>query len=504
MRARNGVPVKILTADQCREMDRHTIDEVGVPSLELMERAGAAMAREALARFSRAKRVAVICGPGNNGGDGWVIARHLSRAGVDVTVHGLAPRGECTADCARMWARIPDSVHQRIVEDFQVFDLIVDAIFGTGFTSVRSADKPSVQVIRAISRSGRPVLAIDVASGLDATTGKTGTECVQATLTMTVQNPKVGMFIHSGPKATGDLEVVDIGLIQPAPWEGAPEYMLPADFRPPPVDPEFHKRDRGSVLCVGGSTGMPGSIAMTAYAALRAGAGLVTCAVPESIQPVVATFHPEVMTIPLPDSGMGCLTPEATERVLSILPKYEVLAVGPGLTTQPPVREAVQRLVQNAEKPLVLDADGLNCLAEVGPVSRKAAMLLTPHPGEAARLSGVDTAKVQADRWAAAEKLGMDYGSTVVLKGRHTATYEVGQPLRVNGTGNSGMATAGSGDVLTGVIAAFACGMSLYEAGYLAALLHGAAGDICLDEIGFGFTAMDIAWALPDARRRLA
>jgi len=498
--------MKVLTAEQMRAADRHTIEDLGVPSLELMERAGTHMA-ELVAKDDSRRRVAVVSGRGNNGGDGWVVARRLAEMGRDVTVFPVAERHECSPDCQAMWHQAESLV--RVEEPgagLQGFDAIVDAVYGTGYDPKRASMDPAAdRAIHTISsaRDQSTIFALDVPSGLDATTGRIGPAFVTADETITVQHPKLGMFQGSGPDVIGRLAVVDIGIELPEKAaEGAPE-MAPAEWYRgmlPRLSPAAHKRTRGSVLCIGGSTTMPGSVALTGLGALCAGAGLATCAVPESVHPIVAGYFPELMTVPLPDAGMGCLTPEGADTVLAMLDRFDVLALGPGLTTQPPAREAVQTLLTRADKPVVLDADGLNCLAEIGPVNRSAPLVLTPHAGEMARLLGTTSADVVERRFECARDAEAKYRATILLKGAYTIVCESSGKCFVNAAGCPGLGTAGSGDVLTGAIAALThLAGSPQKGALLGAYLHGLAGEQCFARLGaqVGFTARDIARTLP-------
>lgn len=504
--------MKVLTSQQMRTADRHTIEDLGVPSLELMERAGTQMAEVVTREVSR-RRLAVVCGRGNNGGDGWVVARRLAEMGRDVTVFPVAARDECSADCQEMWRRAEPLVQvTELGAGFRGFDAIVDGVYGTGYDPTRhAADESAERAVRAIASAHglATICSLDVPSGLDATSGRTGQAHVIADETITVQHPKLGMFQGSGPDVIGRLHVVDIGIELPdGVGEDSPE-MPPAEWYRgllPTLEPTAHKRTRGSVLCVGGSTTMPGSVALTGFGALCAGAGLATCAVPESIQPIVAGFFPELMTVPLPDAGMGCLTPEGADTVLKMLDRFDVLALGPGLTTQPPAREAVQALLSAVDKPVVLDADGLNCLAEIGPVSRQAPLTLTPHAGEMARMLGTASTELAARRFDCARDAADRYHATIVLKGAYTIVCEASGACWVNGTGCPGLGTAGSGDVLTGAIAALTHLTGSPQLGaVLGTYLHGLAGERCAAKVDAqaGFTATDIARAFPYATGEL-
>ncbi len=482
----NWVSMKILSGAQMREMDRHTIETVGIPSLELMERAGRVVADFVLERFPSASRILVACGRGNNGGDGWVVARRLADAGKDVFVSALEKREDCSPDCQEMWRR-SDIEPSR--EYHPNPDLVVDAIYGTGFDASRSGDLDDR--VTGMSKADARIVAVDIPSGLDATTGKIGAAAVRATATVTFQNPKLGFFQAAGPDHVGEVYVRDIGLVPAEEHADAPEFLL--DPRMPSLPRTAHKGTRGHVLCVGGSTSMPGSIALTAIAALRAGAGLATCAVPETIQPIVAGYHPEVMTIPLPDGGTGRLTEAGANKVLEVLPKYSVMALGPGLTAEPETQKAVELLLRQSVIPIVLDADGLNCLANIGPIAIQEDLILTPHPGEMGRLMNVPTEKVLENRLEIAKACAMKYNATVVLKGMYSLIAHPNRPTIVNSTGGNRLGTAGSGDVLTGVIAA------MHNEPATAVYLHGLAGQQATAYL----TATDLSKRISALRGRL-
>jgi NAD(P)H-hydrate epimerase len=441
-----------------------------------------------------------------------VVARLLAEAGRDVSVFTATRFESCSPDCQEMRRRAQVVVRNIAgpgdIADLSEFEVVVDAVYGTGFDPSRAVDAnaPETALVAAVAAvSGRTrVYAVDIPSGLDATTGQAAMPRVSAHVTVALQHLKLGMFQGEGPDLAGDIEVADIGIAGRDPLVDCPKYPTREDAANwfAAFHRTAHKGDRGSVLCVGGSTAMPGSIALTAYAALRMGAGLSTCAVPEGIHPIVAGFRPEVMTIPLPDRGTGCLTEEAAEKVLALLPRYDVLALGPGVTTEPPVRAAIRRILERAERPVILDADGLNCLAESGPLKHHAPLVLTPHPGEMARLMKTDTKRVLDERFEIARKASMEFGATIVLKGAYTLICEDGQPISINPTGNPGLATAGSGDVLTGAIAALVHQTgSTYTGARAAVYAHGLAGDLlCSPKLDFGYTAMDIAAKLREAR----
>jgi ADP-dependent NAD(P)H-hydrate dehydratase / NAD(P)H-hydrate epimerase len=505
----------LVTASEMQEMDRRTIDEFGVPGRVLMENAGRGATRfflETLPDWS-GKTVAVAAGRGNNGGDGFVIARYLAQRGVKVTVYLLSTVDRVTGDAAANLALLPAlGVPVREIADADGFaarrtamahaHIWVDAIFGTGLNSnVRGLYRDAIDFI---NRQGRPVLSVDLPSGLQADTGQPCGVAIQATATATFAFAKTGHMLYPGLSHTGRLEIIDIG-IPPHISEAvgpAQGLLTTGDMRRvlTPRPAETHKGTNGHVLVVAGATGKTGAAALTAMSAVRAGAGLVTLAVAESLNPVLETQVLEAMTVPLPEAG-GRLTGECIETVLDLLRGKQCLALGPGIGTAAETRELVVRLVRQCPVPMVIDADGLNCLAGQLDLLQKAhaPVILTPHPGEMARLAETTTADVQKDRIGCARQFARRHGVHLVLKGARTVVADPNGRVQINPTGNAGMATGGMGDVLTGLVAGLvAQGLSPENAACAGTFLHGAAADALALSMGpVGYAASEVMNAVP-------
>ncbi|MEW5723356.1 MAG: NAD(P)H-hydrate dehydratase [Thermodesulfobacteriota bacterium] len=508
--------MKFCLAEEMRRLDEKTIKECGLPGVVLMENAGrgaAGLVRKHLGELG-GRRVAVVCGRGNNGGDGFVMGRVFHGWGAVVRFYLLSEIGRVGGD-ARVNLEVARKMGLEIVEireeahldrlDLAWADLIVDAVFGTGLNSeVKGLYRAVIEIING---AGRPVVAVDVPSGLDADTGRVLGVAVGADLTVTFGLPKAGLLLPPGEQLAGRLEVVDIGIPPHVLAEADPrkellvEETLRGLLRPRP--PDSHKGAFGHVLIVAGSTGKTGAAAMAALAAARSGAGLVTLAVPTGLNPILEAKVTEPMTEPLPEEAPGFLAAEATGRVLELAAGKTVLALGPGLSTRPGAVRVVRELVEKVELPLVIDADGLNALArEQGPVVLKKArreVVLTPHPGEMSRLAGLATKDIQADRLGAAAGFAREYGVILVLKGHRTVVAAPDGRLYLNTTGGPHLASGGQGDVLTGLIAGLiAQGLSALDAARLGVFVHGLAADQAAAAKGpVGLLASDLLAGLP-------
>jgi len=510
--------MRILTAEQMREADRRTIHEIGVPSAVLMENAGRQVVAAMSSAFEdlRDRRVAVLAGRGNNGGDGFVIARVLRQRGVEVTVLVLAPLAEVKGD-ARVNLDILGRLGLPVVEvaGVQQWELhssevagcgvIVDALFGTGLTTPLAGFFETV--VEDVNAMGLPVVAVDLPSGMSADTHEVIGPCIDATLTVTLGAPKLPLVLPPARLRVGDLIVADIGIPDEviAALEGPQVELLTPDAMRglmPARRPDAHKGSFGHVLVVAGSRGKTGAAHLAAAGALRSGAGLVTVATPASCQPIVASLGSEYMTEALEETAAGTLSLAALERVLAL--PADVIAVGPGLGGGEDVRAFVAGLLDRSPVPLVLDADALNAFApDPGRLSARKDqhIVVTPHPGEMARLTGVRIEEVQAHRLESARNLATIRGLTVVLKGHRTVVASREGKAFINPTGNAGMATGGTGDVLTGMVAAWLAQLHDPEpASLLAVYLHGAAGDLAADDEGqVSMTAGDLAARIGDA-----
>ncbi len=513
--------MEILTGEKMRAADRHAIETVGIPSLELMEAAGAGIAAALLGGEPdiRQKTVTVVCGKGNNGGDGLVIARHLAAAEVHVRTIVVADPEALSPDAAANLARAreesleieyaPDELGwERCLERIPTTGLVIDALLGTG---IRGAVRGIAgRVIQDLTRKGFDIISVDLPSGLDADSHLVAGPAIVARATYTLCRPKPALIFDPAARHAGTWRAIPIGI----PTESVTRqksrmiWQDAASVRGllPPRERDAHKGKFGHVLIVGGSPGRAGAAVLSARGALRSGAGLVTVACPASIRTEIAVQQAELMTEPLLESSEGWLSAGSAARVQDLLGQRDTLAIGPGLGTNPETAKAVRLLTVSARRSAVIDADGLNALA-ADPESvlalRDAAAprILTPHPGEAARLLGLTTQEVQADRLAAARTLAERSGAVVVLKGNRTLIAKTDGSVAVNTTGNPGMATAGSGDVLTGMIAALlARGLDAFDAARLGVFLHGDAGDRAAERLGQdAMTASDLLADLPGA-----
>ncbi len=472
-------PTAIYSAAQVRALDAFEIEKRRVPGFTLMTRAAEGALKVLLGHWPQAKRLAVVCGAGNNGGDGYVLARLAQTAGLDTLVLAATPPDKLTADARRAqeeWVAAGGRAHPFAADALSGCDVIVDGLLGIGFKGPLRAE--TAAVIRAINAARRPVLALDIPSGVDPDSGAVVDVAVRAKVTLCFVAFKSGLFTGAGPEHVGALLLDDLGVVQPALTAFVPlmrridESELAAALPRRPRD--SHKGTSGRVLVVGGGLRMPGALRLAAEAALRTGAGLVTAAGhPDNLVAVTAT-RPELIYLPL---GSGPVLDE--EGLDEAIRAADVLAIGPGLGRG----DWAQRLwsrAQRAEAPAVVDADALNLLA-LHPRKLRADWILTPHPGEAARLLGTDTRAVQTDRLGAARELHAKYGAIVVLKGAGTliaAGVDGDLTMSICDRGNPGMATAGMGDVLTGVIAGLRAqlGDSVLAA-RIGVLVHALAGD---------------------------
>jgi ADP-dependent NAD(P)H-hydrate dehydratase / NAD(P)H-hydrate epimerase len=529
--------MKVVTAAEMREIDRLTIEEYGITGQSLMERAGAAVATRAMELFPGMNAL-VICGGGNNGGDGLVAALNLLSSGYPVRVIMLADEGRLSPDCMTQY-RIAEAAGVSVAfrstltpDDFRDA-FVVDAVFGTGLSKQASGDIAAA--FRAVSESSVPVLAVDIASGISSDTGAILGEAIKADHTVTFGLPKRGHFLYPGAGYTGCLYVEDIGfperltesekIVASLIHRGRAASLIPSRLR------NSYKGDYGHVLVVAGSRGKTGAALMTAGACLRSGSGLVTIAVPESLMNVFQGRVTEEMIIPLPDRGDGTLDKKALKVILDFAcSRADVIAIGPGIGVTASTEKIVRGLVLSSAVPLVIDADGLNSLKDCRDIfSRaKSPLVITPHPGEMAGLLSQDaeagSRKPEAkNRKAAAKKrivtiedIERDRIDTALSFSRETGVYAVlkGVPTIVAGpdgeafintTGNPGMATAGSGDVLTGIVASFiGQGMNPLDASVAGVCMHGLAGDAAAEEKGeHSLIASDIISALPAAFRSL-
>ena len=482
-----ALPIALYSASQVRALDAHGISELGIPGYTLMKRAGEAALRYLRSRWPTAHRIVIVCGGGNNGGDGYVLARFARAAGLTVTALAAAPPAALRGDAHQAHADFVASegrVQPFSAEGLRECDLIVDALFGIGLAS--EVRPEAAAVIRAINAAQRPVFALDIPSGLNADTGMSCGIAVHADCTVTFVGLKTGLFIGDGPEYSGTVYFDDLGLPAPADAKFAPRLTRITESEIVAALPRrrraAHKGEFGRVLIVGGGPGMPGAVRLAGEACLRVGAGLVTVAVdPDNVVAIVAG-RPELICLPLTNAA----------ELEAPLERAEIIAIGPGLGRSEWARAALAAVLR-AGKPLIVDADALNLIAE-GDSDARDDWILTPHPGEAARLLKVDAAEIQSNRLAALDQLVGRYGGIVVLKGAGTL---VGMRARTPGlceSGNPGMASAGMGDVLTGAVAGIlAQCRDPWLATRAAVLAHAMAGDAVARGGERGLLAGDVA-----------
>lgn len=510
----------LVGAARMQALDRYTIDELGIPGEILMENAGRAVLEAVLARHrraleSRSAEVLVLCGPGNNGGDGLVVARHLMQLGLPVRVGLLGAAGALAGDAAANLARARAVGVEIEGPDVGFPDrgVIVDAIFGTGLSrdvEGRAADLIE-RVVQARAQRALDVIAIDLPSGIDADTGQVLGRAITADCTITLGCPKIGLALEPGRSLAGRIHVARIGIAERLPDEVDTEGRLAAQlWQDEVVASQLPRRPRGGhkgsfghVLVVAGSEGKTGAAALCATAAGRAGAGLVTIACPRSLNDILETKCTEAMTAPVDETAARGLSEAALSRIVELAGERDAVALGPGIGTAADATALVHGLAEKIGVPLVLDADALNALARnVSALrARPAATVLTPHPGEAARLLGTTPSEINRDRVNAARELAALSGAVVALKGAASVCAEPGGQVVVNPTGGPNLASGGSGDVLTGIVAALlAQGLPPFAAAATAVYLHGRAGDRLALRHGLaGTLAHELADELPAA-----
>jgi ADP-dependent NAD(P)H-hydrate dehydratase / NAD(P)H-hydrate epimerase len=510
--------MKIVSAQEMRAIDRATSERFGVPSFTLMENAGTAVAEYILSRYPAASRISVFCGKGNNGGDGFVAARRLHERGKKAEVILLTDPSELHGDAAIMFGKLPfkaiavhsgEELKNSLLLKALEADLYVDAILGTGF-------KPPVsglyaEAIDLINERRVPVVAVDIPSGADADAMKPdqGSRVrADAIVTFTVPRPAhVFAQLTNGPTVVAPIGSPDEAIVSSLQLNLITPEDIALLVAPRPAD--SNKGNFGHVLVIGGSLGKVGAAAMAGISALRAGAGLSTVATAKSALATVAGFHPEVMTEPLAETEAGTISISALSEIEQLAKGKTVVAIGPGISRDPQTSELVRSLVATCAAPTVLDADGLNAFENRASELRGKGrtLVITPHPGEMARLAGCSITDVQKDRLATARKFAREHELIVVLKGHRTLVVRPDGEAWVNTTGNPGMATGGTGDILTGMVA----GMigqhtkDAFTAVLAAVYLHGRAGDVACEKQGqHSLIATDLLRGLPEAFRRTA
>jgi ADP-dependent NAD(P)H-hydrate dehydratase / NAD(P)H-hydrate epimerase len=508
--------MRLVTASEMKEMDRLAIERIGMPGTVLMENAASGACRIFLDHFNPGcgSQIVIFCGKGNNGGDGFAMARRLLGAGMQVVVICLAETSQITGD-ARINLEIIERMGLAIIpapapaelsgckEHIRECDYIIDGIFGTGLNSdVKGIYLEAIQMINA---SGKQVMSIDIPSGLNTDNGRIMGAAVKADLTVTFGFAKLGQLLFPGADLVGRLSVIDIGIPDMAAGMVKSGHVItePDDF----IDllqeekRDTHKGDRGHLLILAGSTGKTGAAVMTALGALRAGAGLVTVGTPASLNNILEIKLTEAMTAPLPETTDGTLSIRAKDRILRLAEGKSAIAIGPGLSTNPETTRLVREIATECDLPMVIDADGLNALAEAPEVFNKlnGKKILTPHPGEMGRLTGIKGKDIQLDRIGTAVRFIEQYKCCLVLKGARTVISAPGEKVYLNPTGNPALSSGGSGDVLTGIISGLLTrGTPAIKAAVAGAYLHGLAADLLAEKMGEeGILASELLDVIP-------
>jgi NAD(P)H-hydrate epimerase len=515
----------LVTAKEMRDLDSVTINDYGIPGVVLMENAGRStfqMIAEIFQQMERGLKAVVICGPGNNGGDGYVIARYLINHAAQVSTFLLSPKSKIQGDALtnlRVLEKMTNEIYElegigainTAVEVWREADLVVDAILGTGLDSdVRS---PYKEAIGEINRCPGVIVSVDIPSGLNADTGKIMGKSVIADYTATYGFCKIGMAVYPGLEYCGEVEVVDISIPDRALVDNPPGAFLydsveDSDYFNIRESPEAHKGVFGHLLVIGGSPGKTGAVAMTAAAAAKMGVGLVTLGAPETLNPILETKLTEEMTEPLPENVPGYLGMNSLERIMDLTEGKSALALGPGLSVNEDISSLVREILGSYTGPLVLDADGLNCIGKDTDIIKnsKAQIALTPHPGEMARLRGLSVKEVQEDRIAIARAMAQELKVWIALKGAATICAGPEGQIWVNSSGNPWMASGGQGDVLSGMLGSLlAQGLEFEDAIPFGVYVHGLIADTIIEERGPGpVTATDALKVLPKILGRLA
>lgn len=484
----------LVTAEEMRRLEEWAIHEAGLPGTVLMETAGRSVADEIVKRFPKPGKVVVIAGKGNNGGDGWVVARYLMQRNWNISCWLVGNPDQITRDAKvfyKLLTRLKQPVKRfdstrirELANDLNEATVIVDALLGTG---VKGPLRPMVQtIVDQINMARKWVAAIDLPTGIDADGMVNGCDCVKADITVTFQYPKWGHFSRQGKEMSGELIVKDIGL-PPIPdkvLEPAAKMNDPAWWKDvwPGRDEWSHKGSHGHLLLIGGGKGMLGAVCMAGEAAYRMGAGYVTLTVPESERQILAAKATQALIWPWP--GIGFFTEQSAEDFQQKADRFTSVAIGPGLGRFPGEDQWLKNLLAAVKVPLVLDADALNILAAYPDLlslcqTREAPVILTPHPGEMARLASLSIAEVEANRRETARSFAQKTGMIVILKGRHTLIAHPDGTLCLNDSGSPALAKAGSGDLLTGMVGSLlAQKVPPFQAACLAVYLHGKAGEM--------------------------
>lgn len=508
--------MKLLTPQQMKMVDKTAIESLGIPGIVLMENAALQVVAKATGLIKRKKdaKITVVAGPGNNGGDAFAVARHLLLMGYTVSVYSMNDIDAITGDALtnarillNLGLSIPVLCDDESIERLGISclesDIVIDGLLGTGLN--RNVEGILDRVIDTINENSRFILSIDIASGVDGLTGEIRGNCIKADATVTFFMPKVGMVQYPGAGYMGELTVADIGIPYALAEDFDTPYLLEKDevraILPKRPD-DGHKGTFGKILAIAGSGGMTGAAYLCALAAYRTGTGLFRLAVPESISGTISALVPEAVLKLMPENE-GHIHIKDDSLLRDLVADADAVLVGPGLSCNNDTHDFLKILVDCCEKPMVLDADALNILAGDKTLIEniRGEAIITPHPAEMARLTGLTAGEIQRERLKVAERFADEYGLTVVLKGAGTVIASNDGRIAINPTGNNGMATAGSGDVLAGMIVSLlGQGLDPFDAACAGVYLHGLSGDLAAGKKGTaGLMASDIADNIPAA-----
>ncbi len=515
--------MRVASCTQMSEIDNAAINVLGIPGIVLMENAAIKVVGVISKQFKgvSARKIIIFCGTGNNGGDGFAIARHLSCMNADIIVGIVGDRDKIRGD-ALVNLNIIEKMGIKILlvekdDEFDYIkslitntcDIVVDAIFGTGLKGVINGR--AEEIIKLVNFSKKYIVSVDIPSGINGDTGEICGICVKANKTVVFVMPKLGLLNYPAADYVGEIIVEGISI---------PEALIEAEnININTVEERYitsimpirkdnsNKGDYGKIFIIAGSTGMAGAAVLASLSALNSGSGLVKVGVPQTINSIVQMKLTEVITIPLADEGNGVLAYSSMDKIIQTMEKADVLVVGPGLSINGDIRAILEEILKKSKNPVIIDADGINALAENINILRdcKCQIILTPHPGEMSRLTNLSVEAIQADRVKIARDFAMNWGLTLVLKGAHTVIACADGRIYINLNGNAGMATAGMGDVLAGVISSLVGqGLSPEQAAIAGVFIHGFAGDTVAKRKGqYGLTAMDVLKALPKALKLL-
>jgi ADP-dependent NAD(P)H-hydrate dehydratase / NAD(P)H-hydrate epimerase len=504
--------MKVSTVEEMRNLDRGAVEEYGIPDLLLMENAGDAVYEAVRLHYGiEGRRFVLLCGGGNNGGDGFVIARKLRSSGAEVVLFFFGKREKLSSSagtnydiCKKSGIKIDESGDiDEIRRALGRCDAAVDALFGTGLT--RNVEGDYAEAIRFLNESEKPVVSVDIPSGIGGNSGAVMGTAVRAAVTVTFGLPKLGNILYPGWEYSGKLYVTHISFPREHSGGEHLKYALNLPEPLPARDPEGHKGTFGDALFIAGAGTYFGAPLLSSRSFLRAGGGYSRLAAPLSVIRAIASANSEVVYVPLKETQGGAAAEENRNLLLETSAKSDAVVLGPGMSLEEEAQELVRELVPAIEKPLIIDGDGLTAVGRDTALckNRTAPTVITPHPGEMARLAGVTVREILKDRFGAAAEAARQFNAVVVLKGARTLIAVPEGEIFVNMTGNSGMGTAGSGDVLVGAIAAFcARGLAPVQACRAGVYVHGAAGDIAAENTGpDGMVAGDLMEALPPAVR---